>query len=73
MAAVKDENGTLCTGANNTGKALSTHWKSVMQSPNKGVAECQTYIRGCQPPERWSTTLPNLWQEPNEDIVATAL
>ena len=54
-------------------KALSTHWQSVMQSPNKGVAECQRCIRGCEPPERWSTTLPSLWQEPNEDIVTTAL
>ena len=37
------------------------------------MAECQSYIRGCAPPERWSTTLPNLWQEPKEDIVTTAL
>ena len=44
-----------------------------MQSPNKWVAESQSYIRGCAPPERWSTTLSNLWQEPIEDIVTTAL
>ena len=73
MAAVRDQSGRLCTGVKEIGKPLSTHWKSVMQSPNKGVAECQMYIRGCEPPDRWSTTLPSLWQEPNENTVTTAL
>ena len=44
-----------------------------MQSPDKRVAECKAYIRGCEPPETWGTTLPNLWQEPTDDTVFTAL
>ena len=44
-----------------------------MQSPDKGLAECKAYIRGCEPPERWGTTLPDLWQEPTDDTVLTAL
>ena len=39
MAAVRDQEGMLCTGAEHIGKALSTHWQSVMKSPNKGVAD----------------------------------
>ena len=31
------------------------------------------YISGCEPPERWSTTLPQLWPEPNKDTVIRAL
>ena len=51
MAAVKDQDGRLCTGAKSIGQALSKHWQSVMQSPNKGLRECQAYIQGCEPPE----------------------
>ena len=32
----------------------------MMGSPNDGVADCLMSIMGCETPERWSTTQPQL-------------
>ena len=53
--AVRNQEGRLCAGAKHIGKALITHWRSLMKFLNTGVADCPMHIRGCDPPLRWST------------------
>ena len=73
MAAVKDGQGRLCTGAEQIEKASSPYCSSVMKYLHQGVADCLMYLRGCDSTRRWSTTLPALWQEPDKDTVFTTL